>query len=168
MSVMSIAFFVLLYFYTQEFFYSRLISIYSLLFIAVFLSLNKYLFAFIARRQYIRNKIGKKTLIIGANITAENVIQFLQKNSPLHNIVGILDAYGTKKKNIGGIPVLGKMNVFEKTVDQYGIEEIIQADNIEQSLNVVNFCEMRGIEYFLSPSLSGLFHENIEAIEMEK
>lgn len=159
--------FILIYFYSREIFFSRLIPMYATFLMFTFLTINHYIFnriLLLFKQQY-----WKRVLIIWANQVAENIIHSIQKWSKIRQIIWIIDAYGTKKKHILGVPVLAKMNKFEDIVIESKIDEIIQADNLEQTLNIVTFCENRWISYFLAPSLSaGLFHENIEIYHLGK
>ena len=168
-SLLASTFFILIYFYNREVFFSRLIPVYAFWFNFVLLSLNHYLFKRIFSSSSFKQKHWIKTLIIGANQTAEDLVASLQSQGLIRNIVWVIDAYWTKKTEILWVPILGKMNKFEKVIESYWVEEILQADNLEQALNIVNFCENRGISYFLSPSLNAwLYHENLQIYYFDK
>jgi len=158
--------FVLIYFFWRELFFSRLIPVYALFWMFIFLTISYFLFTKIFSLDSIRKRFWKKILIIWANLTAESVIKSLQSDAWIRNIIWVLDAYWTKKKEISWIPVLWKMNVFEEIIKEKWIEEIIQADNLEQTLNIVNFCENNNLDYYLSPSLSWVYHEDTDVYRL--
>lgn len=159
--------FVLIYFFWRELFFSRLIPLYALFAMFFLLSFSYFIFTKIFSLDSIRKKFWRKILIIWANLTAESVIKSLRWDAWVRNIIWILDAYWTKKKEIFWVPVLGKMNIFEEVVKENWIEEIVQADNLEQTLNIVNFCERNWIDYYLSPSLSWVYHENTDVFRLD-
>ena len=80
-------------------------------------------------------------MIIWANKTAEKVIEALKIDGWVRNIIWILDSYWTSKKEILWIPVLWKLNIFEKIINEREIEEIIMCDNLEHTLNISIFCQ---------------------------
>lgn len=156
-----ITLFIIIYFYNWELFFSRLIPVYAFLIMMLLFNLNWKVFNLILRK--ISSKLWRKVLIIWANKVADKLIASLRAYDTVRRVVWILDAYWTKRKEIGWVKVLGKMNIFEQIVNEYWIEEIIQTDNMEQTLNIVNFCENRWISYFMSPTLTwGLYHENLD------
>ena len=108
-----------------------------------------------------------RTLIIGSNRPAEAIVKMLVDKKPHIKPVAIINAHGGHQKEISGVPVVGKMNHFEKTVDEYKIDIILQVDHLEQSLNIINFALSRDIKYFMPPELLGVFQGNqmIEEIE---
>ena len=81
--------------------------------------------------------------------------------------VAIIDANGSGKSIIDGVPVVGKMNMFEKTIAQHNIDNILQADHLEQSLNIINYALQNNIKYMMPPELLGIFQgeQYIEEIE---
>lgn len=165
-SIIWATIFILIYFFWRELFFSRLIPVYALFWMFLLLYFSYYIFTKIFSLDFIRKKFWKKILIIWANSTAENVIKSLQSDAWIRNIIWVLDAYWTKKKEINWIPVLWKMNIFEQIIKEKKIEEIIQADNLEQTLNIVNFCERNWLWYYLSPSLSWVYHDNIDVYRL--
>lgn len=113
------------------------------------------------------NRGVSRVLIIGTNRTTEKLIHTLDILNSKHKPVAILDAYGSGKKEIGGVPVLGKLNILESTVEKYEIDEIIQTDNLEQTINLITFCQQHELKYAMLPSLLGVFHDNIELQTLE-
>jgi hypothetical protein len=81
--------------------------------------------------------------------------------------VAAINAHGGGKPVIAGVPVVGKMNLFEKTIAEHNIDVIIQADHLEQSLNIINYALANNIKYMMPPELLGIFqgHQIIEEVE---
>ncbi len=168
-AILWVTIFILIYFYNREIFFSRLIPLYAAWLLFILLLLNNYIFSKLYSLNIVKKKYWKKTLIIWANQNAKNLIQSLRKSNSIRQIVWILDAYWSKLKEIDWVKILWKMNKFEKIINDHNIEEIIQADNLEQTLNIVTFCENKGISYYLMPSLSSwIFHENMEVLYFDK
>ena len=160
-NLVGITIFVLIFFYKRDIFFSRLMLVYVWAISSVLIISNAWIFRIYKNFIYKRGIGTKKVLIVGANKTAEEAIENIKKHEPYYEPVAVLDAYGTKKKDIAGIPVLGKMNSFEEVVTEKHIDVILQADCLEQSLNLVHFAEENRLDYFLVPSLLGAYHENV-------
>jgi FlaA1/EpsC-like NDP-sugar epimerase len=159
--------FILFFFSFRKLLFSRLILIYVFLISTLLLVLTHY-FSEKIRGMYSRKSIGiSRVLIIGTNRSASKLLQALRTLSSKHRPVAILDGYGSNKKEIAGVPILGKLNILESTVDKYEINEIIQVDNIEQALNIITFCQKKGLKYAMLPSLLGVFHDQIEVETLE-
>ena len=159
--------FILFFFSFRKLLFSRLILIYVFLISILLLVLTHY-FSEKIRGLYSKKSIGiSRVLVIGTNRSAAKLLQTLKTLSSKHRPVAILDGYGSSKKEIAGVPVLGKLNILESTVDEYEIDEIIQVDNIEQALNIITFCQKKGLKYAMLPSLLGVFHDQIEVETLE-
>lgn len=107
------------------------------------------------------------TLIVGVTRESAALVKALQqKQNPLKP-VAILDGRGTKETSIEGVPVLGKLNKLEETLEKHGITHLIQCSDLEQSLNLLSACRKRGIVYLLLPSVVGIVErdERIETLE---
>lgn len=107
------------------------------------------------------------TLIIGVTRESRHLIELLQKRRSVLRPVAILDASGTKEKDIAGIPVKGKLDTLEETLRQFGITHVIQCSDLEQSINLLSACRERGITYMLLPSVLGIVEkdERVESLE---
>ncbi len=159
--------FILFFFSFRKLLFSRLILIYVFLISVLLLILTHY-FSEKIRGLYSKKSIGiSRVLVIGTNRSATKLLQTLKTLSSRHRPVAILDGYGSSKEEIAGVPVLGKLNVLESTVDKYKIDEIIQVDNVEQALNIITFCQKKRLEYAMLPSLLGVFHDQIEVKTLE-
>lgn len=146
-AVFTIAVFIILYFFSSQKFFSRLIPIYAFWIIFFFNYFSYLWFKKIFQNKKIQEKFWRKILIIWANKTAEKVIEALRKDWWVRNIVWILDSYWTSKKEILWIPVLWKLNSFEKIILEKNIEEIVQCDNFEHTLNISTFCKNNWLNF---------------------
>jgi FlaA1/EpsC-like NDP-sugar epimerase len=162
-NLIGITVFVLIFFYKRDIFFSRLILIYVWGISNLLLISSSWLFRILRSKIYRRGIGTKKVLVVGTNKIAVEAIQDFQENEPYFQAVAILDAYGASQKEILGVPVLGKMNSLEDVVKEKNIKVIVQADCIEQSMNLVDFAEKNELDYFLMPSLLGNYHHNITA-----
>jgi len=108
-----------------------------------------------------------RTLIIGTNRPAEAIVGMLINEKSHIKPVAVINAHGGGKTMMHGVPVVGKMNVFEKTVASHDIDIILQVDHLEQSLNIINYALANNIKYLMPPELLGIFqgHQQIEEIE---
>ncbi len=161
------ALFSLLYYFLFGAFFSRaLLGVALLLSIAVTWAWH-LCFGFVARRLMHREPVTYPTLIVGATREAASLIRALQERlSPLKP-VAVLDGKGTKDAAIEGVPVLGKLNKLEETLEKHRITHLIQCSDLEQSMNLLSACRKRGITYMLLPSILGIIErdERIETLE---
>tara|TARA_Y100000310_G_C20523482_1_gene734853 strand:- start:512 stop:919 length:408 start_codon:yes stop_codon:yes gene_type:complete len=106
------------------------------------------------------------TLIVGATRESRELIKKLNSSvSPLKP-VAVLDGKGCKDDQIDGVPVRGKLNKLEEVLGE-GITHLIQASDLEQSMNLLSACRQKKITYMLLPSVLGIVEkdEKIETIE---
>lgn len=159
--------FMILYYFTFREFFSRLILVYAFLLTLLLTYLWHIVFRIILQKASEREIGVFRTLIIGSNRPAHEIIKILIKTKSHIKPVAIIDAHGSSKKVIHGIPIVGKMNLFEKTIADHNIDIILQTDNLEQSLNIINYALQNNIKYIMPPELLGIFQGNqiIEEIE---
>lgn len=161
------AVFSLLYYFLFGAFFSR-----GLLLLALALSIACtwawHLLFGLASRSVVRSgQPSYPTLIIGATREAARLLRSMRVNrSPLMP-VAILDGRGTKEHEIEGVPVLGKLNKLEETLNHHHITHLIQCSDMEQSLNLLSACRNRGIHYIVLPSVFGIIEgdERVELLE---
>lgn len=166
-AIENVAVFMVLYYFAYHNFFSRLILIYIFLLTTLFVYGWHLLFRKILQLAS-RREVGVcRTLIIGTNRSAQEIIHQLVTVRSHIKPVAILDAHGSPHKEIHGVPVLGKMDQFERVIEQYEIDQIIQVDHLEQSLNIINFALQNDINYLMPPELLGAFqgHQRIEEWE---
>ncbi len=159
--------FMILYYFTFREFFSRLILIYLFVLMLSFVYTWHLIFKWILKKASSKEIGIYRALIIGGNRPAEAIIKLLINNKSYIKPVASINAHGGNKKMIHGIPVLGKMNIFEKTIAEHDIDIIIQTDHLEQSLNIINYALANNIKYLMPPELLGIFqgHQIIEELE---
>jgi FlaA1/EpsC-like NDP-sugar epimerase len=108
---------------------------------------------------YIRRaRGGKRTLIIGAGLTANRLVTELRNNSTLHLLpVGFLDDdYAKQGAHLQGLPVLGRIEQIESVLTAHRIDEVIIAARLPGSVirHVYRVSESRGMRCKTLPPLS--------------
>lgn len=154
----GVAFFILLFFFWKHQFYSRLIIVYVWGFSVVGVALIHLFFRWVRARLVLRGVGVMRTLVVGSNRMAEVMIKKLNRLNSSIRPVAVLDAYGATVKQIDGVRVMGKLDKLEEVVREERIDLIMQADNIEHTLNLIAYAEKHGLEYRLLPSLLGMYH----------
>ena len=161
------AFFSLSYYFLFGAFFSRMLLAVALGLSIVCTWAWHVAFGYIARVAMRGKSPTYPTLIIGATRESSALIKALQdKKNPLKP-VAILDGKGTKDPEIHGVPVLGKLNKLEETLEKHEITHLIQCSDLEQSLTLLSACRKRGITYMMLPSILGIVErdERIETLE---
>lgn len=107
------------------------------------------------------------TLVVGVTRESRVLIEGLRRSHHPLKPVAILDGRGVKDKEIAGVPVLGKLNKLEDVLRDHRITHLIQASDLEQSINLLSACRAHGITYMLLPSVLGMVErdERIESLE---
>lgn len=164
--IIAVSTLIIVYFFQQELFFSRLINIYIISIGTGLLFVSQLIFRQILAWQKIQGKNIYRTLIIGANRTAEGIIKSINtdKYAP-HKIIGVIDPYGLEKK-IKGSEILGKLNKLEDLCKKENISEIIQCDGFEHTLNIISFCEEHNIKFQFDPALRGIYERNLRIREV--
>ena len=165
--VVASALFTLAYYFLHDRFFSRLLLIYAFVLSTGFMIIWHIGFEQVMRRILRMGRPVYPTLIIGATREAGRMIKMLNaQRSPL-TPVAILDGHGAKETQIEGVPVEGKLNKLEETIKKYKVTHMIQASDLEQSMNLLSACRNHGINYLLLPSVLGIIEgdERIESIE---
>lgn len=105
-----------------------------------------------------RARGGRRTLILGAGLTANRLVTELRNNSALHLLpVGYLDDdYSKKGAHLQGLPVLGRIEQIESILTEQRIDEVIVAARLPGSVirHVYRVCEGRGMRCMTLPPLS--------------
>lgn len=158
--------FVLFFFFKREFFFSRAIVFLSWGFISLFLFSAHSYFIFREKNDHQKGKNILRTLLIGNGRTAEKIIANFQKQGIRFKTVAIISPYGGGKKEIAGVPVLGKMNALEKITEEQRIDAIIQTDAPEHITNLTLFCEGNFLSFLAPPSTFGCYSDRFTAKEI--
>jgi FlaA1/EpsC-like NDP-sugar epimerase len=161
------ALFSLVYYFLFGAFFSRLLLATALVLSVVATWAWHLAFGFLSRTLMRSAPASYPTLIVGATRESSALIKSLQdKKNPLKP-VAVLDGKGTRETDIHGVPVLGKLNKLEETLEKHEITHLIQCSDLEQSLNLLSACRKRGIAYVLLPSVLGIVErdEKVEVLE---
>lgn len=166
-AIENVFMFMILYYFTFREFFSRLILIYLFLLTLAFTYTWHVVFRWILKKASSKEIGVYRALIIGTNRPAEAIVRMLITEKSYIKPVAAINAHGGSKKMMHGIPVVGKMNLFEKTIAAHDIDIIIQVDHLEQSLNIINYALANNIRYLMPPELLGIFqgHQIIEEVE---
>lgn len=165
--IVGSALFTLAYYFLHGRFFSRLLLVYALL-LSTLLAVGWHiLYERLLRALLRRGTPAYPTLIVGATREAAQLIRILNEQRHPLVPVGILDGRGTKEKELAGVPVLGKLNKLEESLEALGITHLMQCSDLEQSINLLSACRKRGIIYLLLPSVLGIVErdERIESVE---
>lgn len=165
--VVGVSLFAIGYYFSYGLFFSRLLLVYALVNSVVMVWCWHLLFDKLQRHVLRSDPPAFPALIVGVNRESTALIKHLnERRNPLKP-VAILDGRGSKEKEIDGVPVLGKLNKLEDTLETYGITHLIQCSDLEQSLNLLGACRKRSITYVLLPSVLGIVEgdERIDTLE---
>ncbi|MBI5411689.1 hypothetical protein HZA43_00765 [Candidatus Peregrinibacteria bacterium] len=166
-AIEHVATFMVLYYFTFKIFFSRLMLIYLYALTTAFLYLGALIFRKILQSMNQRGIGVIRILIIGTNRPAQELVRLLIETKSCLRPVAILDVFGGADKEFHGVPVVGKLDKFEQTVQDFHIDQILQADHLEQSLNLINYALQHNLNYLMPPELLGVFqgHQIIEEWE---
>jgi FlaA1/EpsC-like NDP-sugar epimerase len=163
--VMGLSFFTLAYYFVFNAFFSRLILVYAGVLSFAAVTVWHLAFDQWQRRILRRNPPAFPLLIIGTNREAERFIITLNEKLSPFKPVAILDAAGTSKKDIAGVPVLGKLNKLEDVIKEYRPSHLVQCSNLEHTINLMSVCRQHGMKYVLLPSVLGAVTGTSEKME---
>lgn len=162
-SLLGSLLFPMLFYFTNEVFFSRGIIVILFFIGVVLLYTLSYIEKKISEYQARHNIQMSRMLVIGANRNAENIIEKLISNFSHHKPVAILSPYGSKKKEISGVPIFGKLDALEKIFIEKKIDEIFLCDGIEHSENLASFCRNKGIPLRTSFETLGISPQQTQA-----
>jgi len=157
------------YFFSNADFFARRISIFTYFFSSVFLILNFYIFRKIEIHLQKNGTISLNTLILGSDRETEEIIKKIILD-PICGLlpVAILTATGSKKKDILGIPIIGKFDRIEKTIHEKKIEAIFHCDSVEHSLNIASISDEKFLKFFINPNIFGIFNGKFLSKKIDK
>jgi len=165
--IIGMAGFALSFYFLKQTLFSRLLLLMAGTFSLFAVYGWHILFDQIQRRILRMNPPTYPLLVIGTNREAERLIEKLQKKRSPIMPVAILDGKGTSRTEIEGVPILGKLDKLERTIDEKKITHLVQCDQIEHSLNLLSVCRSKGITYMLLPYTLGIIEDRVptEALE---
>jgi len=163
--IMGSALFTLAYYFLHDRFFSRL-----LLVEAGALNLGLIIVWHLAfdtwqRRLLRRDPPSYPVLIVGLTREAEALIALLEERQSPLKPVAVLDALGTSKTEVHGVPVLGKLNKLEAVIKEKRPTHLIQCNHLEHTINLMSVCRQHGMTYLLLPSVLGAVVGSSERIE---
>lgn len=164
-AIIGLALFSLAYYFLYGQFFSRLLLVYAGSVTTIYVIIWHLAFDQWQRRIMRKNPPAYPLLIIGANRDAERLITLLNSKQSVFTPVAILESRGTNQKEIGGVPVLGKLNKLEDVIREKKITHMAQCAELEHTLNLLSACRQHGITYMLLPSVLGIV-EGDERTEM--
>jgi FlaA1/EpsC-like NDP-sugar epimerase len=158
--VMGAAFVTLAHYFLFGTLFSRMLLIEAAVISMVATFVWHMIFEWILRVSLNKSPASFPTLIVGLTRESRMLINTLKKNKSPLCPVGIIVPEGTSEKEVEGVPVLGKLPKLEEALTKMGITHLIQASDLEQSLNLLGMCRTHGLHYLLLPP-SGDFLEKL-------
>lgn len=154
-------------FFYRDFSYSRLFLIVLWFFSSCFISFSRYLLIQWEYRRKIQKKDISKILIIGANRSTRNIVQWAQHNPHYgKQVIGIL---GHETSDIGkhfeDAPILGTILDYEAMIEKLVPDEVILVDTAfsrEKITELVVFCEDKFISFKVGADIYGLMTQNVD------
>lgn len=165
--VLASALFTLTYYFLYLDFFSRLLLVYAGAINLVLTVVWHLAFDTWQRRVLRRNPPAYPVLIIGLNREAERLIELLEERQSPLKPVAILEAQGTSKTDVRGVPVLGKLNKLEDAIKSLKPTHLIHCSNLEHTINLMSVCRQHKMTYLLLPSLLGVVGGKEEVIALE-
>ena len=166
-SIVGISLFALTYYFLVGFFFSRLLLVTAFLFSSIGTWIWHMVFENVQRAILRKDPPEFPTLIIGVTRESSKLIHKLNRRKNPLKPVAILDGRGTSEKEIDGVPILGKLNKLEETLESQHITHLIQCSDLEQSLNLLSACRTRDITYMLLPSVMGIVERDERISDLE-
>lgn len=165
--IVGAALFALAYYFVYGLFFSRLLLIGAFLLSFLCTVLCHAFFEKFQRYVLTRDPPAYPTLIVGATRESRELIAALKKRRNPLTPVAILTNDPTPEKDIAEVPILGRLHKLEEVFRQMHITHLIQASDLEQSLNLLSACRSHNITYLLLPSVLGIVErdERIESLE---
>jgi len=155
--------FPLLFYFQNELFFSRGIILLIFACGSGFLFFASLFENFLQKWEVTKNHNISRLLVIGANRSAEKIIYTLLSNFSRQKPVAILAPYGSSKKQICGVPVLGKLDALERITAEQNISEVFLCEGAEHSMNILSFCELKGLPFRTSAEALGIFQKDFDA-----
>lgn len=165
-ALVGTALFALGYYFVYGLFFSRMLLLYALAISTVAVWAWHLLYHRLLRGMLRKDPPIFPTLVVGVTRESKELIRKLNASvSPLKP-VAVLDGKGCKDADIHGVPVRGKLNKLDDVLCE-GITHLIQASDLEQSLNLLSACRQKKITYVMLPSVLGIVErdEKIETLE---
>lgn len=157
--------FVTVMFFIKETFFSRLILLYSLVSIILFVALFRLIIIALQRFLF-RYGIGvKRILIIGAGIAGYEIYQDIKKNPAKgFRVLGVIKTNNEKIfEEMEGKNILGDIKDLGSIVAKINPDEIFQTDPYltnEENINIIHLTEDKKISFRFVANLFSLYSKN--------
>ncbi|MDD5624045.1 MAG: hypothetical protein PHI23_05055 [Candidatus Peribacteraceae bacterium] len=158
-SLIGVAFFSLTYYFLFEMFFSRLLLVEAFFFNAAGTWIWHIVYDEVKRLLLRRSPPAFPTLIVGCTREARALIHDMNAHRNPLKPVAVLDGHRADEPLIEGVPVQGKLNKLEEVLEREHITHLIQASELEQSINLISACRLHGATYILLPSVLGVVEE---------
>lgn len=165
--LVGVALFTVGYYFTYKEFFSRMLLVYAFGWSTVLTLAWHILWEQMERTFLRRNPPAFPTLLVGVTRESRALLKTMRDRKSVLKPVAILDGRGVKDTEIEGVPVLGKLNKLEETLERLKITHLIQGSDMEQSINLLSACRNHGITYVVLPSVFGIVErdESVESLE---
>ena len=164
--VMGVSLFTISYYFLFEQFFSRLLLIEAGVFSFAFTLIWHLAFDQWQRRILRKDPPAYPLLIIGTNRQAEKLIIHLNERQSPFKPMAILDCEGSTKKEVAGVPILGKLNRLEEVIHSLRPTHLVHCSHLEHTINLMSVCKQHRMTYLLLPSVLGAVgHHSNELIE---
>jgi exopolysaccharide biosynthesis polyprenyl glycosylphosphotransferase len=167
LSVVWIMLVIAYFFIIHEYFFSRLVLIYSWLLTVLFISIGRWMIR-IAQAILVRYNIGvSNILFIGTGtVVADMIARF--EHDRFYHVVGLLS---DQEKDMGHPKFLGKVEWLEAVCRKYHVDEILQTSSkvsdTYSSSETLEFCKLNHIRYRFIPDLLEVQRTNVEISDDE-
>lgn len=115
---------------------------------------------------------ARRTLIVGAGDTGEQAVRSIQRDSPIHHVVGFLDDDTSKHHlRIHDIPVLGSMTDAPALIEELEIQEVVIAIPRAGKAVVrrlVEECSAPGVSFRIVPAFRDLISGAVRLEQMRE
>lgn len=166
-SVMGTAFVTLTHYFLFDTLFSRMLLVQATVILIITTFVWHVIFEWILRMSLSKTPPSFPTLVVGLTRESRLMIKTLKANKSPLCPVGLIVPEGTSERDVEGVPVLGKLPKLEESLKKLGITHLIQASDLEQSLNILGMCRTHGLQYLLLPSVLGMIErdQRIESLE---
>lgn len=108
---------------------------------------------------------AKPVIVVGAGLTADNLLRDLQRDPQNWHVVGLLDdAEGSHGRNLQGVPVVGAIADLADWVEKKGVDDVILAlpsASPAVRRQVTEICARAGVRLLTVPSLDDIMHGRV-------
>ncbi len=156
---------IIIIFFNQDTFFSRLIIIYALFFVSLFVIFGRGMLRILQKYLY-RYGIGvRRVMLAGSNGKVIDLVEYFEKNKNSGlELVGVLDETRQKGEKVGEYRVLGNIDRIYKINKRYHPDEIWLAGEGDDGymLKLIKFCNDQDKLFRFVPSILDVVSANVE------